>query len=186
MHKPSISEKGRLIIEIVKSTCILPRPQDQKPPSKVHISYFLQKCKKGKAQKWDLPFWYPKTQCFWNYVDLCSIAVIATSTRLDRRWSITCFTPDGITPIYCIIIVIQIRKACNFNNNPFFLIHRSDWTIIAVVFRFGILGLNFLRSLKVMIGISWNFISCCKIIDERQASWIFDLQAGTQDRGVCN
>jgi len=41
----------------------------------VHISYFFQKCKKSKARKWDLPFWYPKTQWFWNYVELWSIAV---------------------------------------------------------------------------------------------------------------
>ena len=40
----------------------LPSWQVQALSLKVHISYFLQKCKKGKAQKWDLPFWYPKTQ----------------------------------------------------------------------------------------------------------------------------
>jgi len=36
--------------------------QVQKTKFELHISYFLQNCKKGKNQKWDLPFWYPKTQ----------------------------------------------------------------------------------------------------------------------------
>jgi len=36
-------------------TDILPKPQVQKSQFPIHISYFLQKCKKGKFPKMDLP-----------------------------------------------------------------------------------------------------------------------------------
>ena len=35
----------------------LPKPQVQASQFQVHISYLLQKCKKGKPDEMDLPFW---------------------------------------------------------------------------------------------------------------------------------
>ena len=105
-------------IGFAKTCAFLPKPQEQTPPSKVHISYFLQKCKKGKTQKWDLPFWYLKTQCFWNYVDLCFIAAILNlvsyssvgdSPKIEtgpiRVLSITYHN----SPILCFLIIGKIH-----------------------------------------------------------------------------
>ncbi|HYX05223.1 MAG TPA: hypothetical protein VE912_00680, partial [Bacteroidales bacterium] len=39
-----------------KITCFLPKPQVQASQLPVHISYFLQNCKKGKFPKKDLPY----------------------------------------------------------------------------------------------------------------------------------
>jgi hypothetical protein len=36
--------------------CILPKAQVQAPQFQVHISYFLQNCKKGKPSEISLPF----------------------------------------------------------------------------------------------------------------------------------
>ena len=42
------------------------------------ITYIVKSTKKQKRQipEWDLPFWYLKTQIFWNYGELCFIADI--------------------------------------------------------------------------------------------------------------
>jgi len=38
-----------------KITCFLPKPKVKASQHQVHISYFLQKCKKGKSGEMDLP-----------------------------------------------------------------------------------------------------------------------------------
>jgi len=44
-------------ISNLNQTCvILPKPQVQAFQLPVHISYFLQNCKKGKLDEMDLPF----------------------------------------------------------------------------------------------------------------------------------
>ena len=40
----------------IKTFDFLPKPQVQASQFQVHISYFLQKCKKDKPCKMDLPF----------------------------------------------------------------------------------------------------------------------------------
>jgi len=37
-------------------TDTLPKPQVQAPQFQLHISYFLQNCKKGKPDEMDLPY----------------------------------------------------------------------------------------------------------------------------------
>jgi hypothetical protein len=44
------------MIEIVKSTDTLPKAQPEMALSILHISYFLQNCKKGKPSEMDLPY----------------------------------------------------------------------------------------------------------------------------------
>ena len=84
------------------------------------------------------------------------IAGICNRDSLHVCWSYHTFHIRSVIPIYC--ITIQIRKVWNFINNPRFLIHRSDWKIIVVVFRFYILGLNFFKSLKVINGFRFIFV----------------------------
>jgi hypothetical protein len=43
------------MIEIIKSTDTLPKPQVQVSQFQVQISYFLQNCKKGKPGEMDFP-----------------------------------------------------------------------------------------------------------------------------------
>jgi hypothetical protein len=43
-------------IGLVKTCVILPKPQVQASQLRLHISYFLQKCKKGKPGEMDLPY----------------------------------------------------------------------------------------------------------------------------------
>ena len=89
---------------------------------KVHISYFLQKCKKGKPWKWDLPFWYLKTQGFWNYADLCSIAV---------RWNQIFFysligDSSGSKTFKILTITINDHKVGSFSNKYGSSWHKTD------------------------------------------------------------
>jgi len=51
----------------LKACAYLPKTQIRALQFKVHISYFLQKCKKSKPLKKSLPLWYSKTQCLKNY-----------------------------------------------------------------------------------------------------------------------
>jgi len=61
---------------IPKITCILPVQQVQAPQFQVHISYFLQNCKKGKSPKKDLPSLKKRYYNFWTgYWDCRYIAM---------------------------------------------------------------------------------------------------------------
>jgi hypothetical protein len=42
----------------------LPKPKVKAPQLPVHISYFLQNCKKGKPDEMDLPSWKTISQIF--------------------------------------------------------------------------------------------------------------------------
>jgi len=48
---------GGFLTEIIKSTDFLPKQQPEVSSCWLHISYFLQKCKKGKSHQMDLPYW---------------------------------------------------------------------------------------------------------------------------------
>jgi hypothetical protein len=56
MRKPVISSEISPKFDGFKTCDFLPKPQVQASQFQVHISYFLQKCKKGKPSKTDLPF----------------------------------------------------------------------------------------------------------------------------------
>jgi len=50
-------------MDLLKTCDFLPKPKVKASQFQVHISYFLQKCKKGKPYEMDLPLlkrWYHK------------------------------------------------------------------------------------------------------------------------------
>ena len=69
MHNPVIT---KMRIFVWSQTCnIYPKTQVQESQFKLHISYFLQKCKKGKPHEMDLPNWKNDiTTIFYKY-DAC-------------------------------------------------------------------------------------------------------------------
>ena len=52
-------------IELVKTCVYLPKAQAETDSYFMHISYFLQNCKKGKPGKMDLPLLKKISQIFW-------------------------------------------------------------------------------------------------------------------------
>jgi len=90
-----------------ESICnILPRPQDQTPSLKVHISYFLQKCKKGKSPKKDLPLL--KNDITRNFIVMIGVLLRISNYCLNYRyhyWRL----PSQVNPYLdnCKIISVQ-------------------------------------------------------------------------------
>ena len=83
----SIYEKWRFFSEIklVISCDFLPKPQVKAPQFPLHISYFLQNCKKGKPSEMDLPYWKTISQVFMASDIYMFIADIHSSNNKKGR-----------------------------------------------------------------------------------------------------
>jgi hypothetical protein len=67
-------------------TCdLLPKPKVKASQFQVHISYFLQKCKKGKPSKTDLPSWKTISQVFEASDIYMFIADVQSSDKKKAR-----------------------------------------------------------------------------------------------------
>ena len=86
----SIPKKWRLITETIKTTDILPVWQSEINLYSLHISYFLQNCKKGKPSKKVCPYWTTISQIL-NPLSRCWIH--SETVEKVQKWR---FRPFGI------------------------------------------------------------------------------------------
>ena len=82
-----------ITISILKNRCWLcliknnlPKPQVKAPQFPLHISYFLQKCKKSKPDEMDLPYWKTISQLLNWHQNIEYIAVTCNRDSLHVRF----------------------------------------------------------------------------------------------------
>jgi hypothetical protein len=91
-------------------TCILPKPQVQASQFQLNISYFLQKCKKGKLPKKDLPLLENDiTTIFYRY-DTCDLLQIVQILIFHIRVLINSKASSLLSPVFFFHFLKQPQK----------------------------------------------------------------------------